>query len=150
MTRISAFEPDLRPMTCGPRVELRNLRMFVAVVDHGSFRKAADSLAIRQSTVSRRVCDLEQSLGAPLFTRHPSGVLVTEAGQCFCPAVRSLMGQLAEATGTVAGGAETRREPVPSGRTCTGSRSVPITAITCVACEMFDGEHPLAAFRLRS
>jgi len=48
-----------------------------------SFRQAADNLNVEQSTVSRRVRDLEDQLGARIFDRSPSGVTLTAAGERF-------------------------------------------------------------------
>lgn len=68
--------------------ELRHLRYVVAAADHGSFRKAALSLNVRESSVSRRVRDLEDRLGASLFHRHPGGVDLTMAGKRYLRRIR--------------------------------------------------------------
>jgi DNA-binding transcriptional LysR family regulator len=57
------------------------LRYFRAVVRTGSIRAAAEMLNVAPSAVSRQILKLEQELGAPLFSRHPRGVLLTEAGE---------------------------------------------------------------------
>ena len=49
--------------------ELTNLRMFVRVVEEGSFSAAARSLGVAPSSVSRQVSQLEGELGARLFHR---------------------------------------------------------------------------------
>lgn len=59
------------------------MRYFVAAADHGSFRKAGVALRVNQSAISRRIRDLEDELGASLFHRRPSGILLTEAGKRF-------------------------------------------------------------------
>ena len=46
-------------------------------VHHG----AADVLHVSASAISRQVSKLEASVGAPLFMRHPRGMLLTEAGR---------------------------------------------------------------------
>ncbi len=48
-------------------VRLRQLRYFLAAADYGSFRKAAAALSIQESSISRRIRDLEDDLGAFLF-----------------------------------------------------------------------------------
>ena len=58
-----------------------DLRVFLAVLREGSFSAAARSLAIEQSTVSRRIAFLEQSLGAQLFDRLPEGPAPTLLAQ---------------------------------------------------------------------
>ena len=63
-----------------PPLAFRHLRYFVTAAEHGSFRKAAAALGIQESTVSRRIRDLEDHLGASLFQRHNGGVMLTLAG----------------------------------------------------------------------
>lgn len=54
-------------------------RSFLAVLEEGSLSGAARALDIAQPTVGRHVAALERSLGLPLFTRSPTGLLPTEA-----------------------------------------------------------------------
>ena len=68
--------------------ELRHLRYLLAAADHGSFRKAAFSLNVQESSVSRRIRDLEDQLGASLFQRHPGGVDLTLAGKRYLRRIR--------------------------------------------------------------
>ncbi|MBB4955963.1 DNA-binding transcriptional LysR family regulator [Agrobacterium vitis] len=64
-------------------IALRHLCYFLAAVEHGSFRKAGAALGIQESSVSRRIRDMEDQLGASLFQRHSGGVRLTFAGQRF-------------------------------------------------------------------
>ena len=48
-------------------LDLRYLKYAIQVAEAGSFRRAADRIAISQSTVSRRVQMLERQLGVSLF-----------------------------------------------------------------------------------
>ncbi|MEZ0115079.1 DNA-binding transcriptional LysR family regulator [Catenulispora sp. EB89] len=61
-------------------MELRHLRYFAAVVDEGSFSRAADVLHITQPALSRQIRYLEREVGAQLFERSASGTKVTDAG----------------------------------------------------------------------
>jgi DNA-binding transcriptional LysR family regulator len=61
-------------------VELGPLRTVVAAAEYGSFRRAATALNLRQSTLSRRIRQLEEHLGIELFKRSSGGVRVTPAG----------------------------------------------------------------------
>lgn len=85
-----------------PSLAFRHLRYFVAAADHGSFRKAAAALGIQESAVSRRIRDLEDHLGASLFQRHNSGVLLTIAGQQFLRYSRKALQQLGQGAKDVA------------------------------------------------
>lgn len=58
-----------------------DLRVLLCVLREGSFTKAAVTLAIEQSTVSRRIASLEESLGAPLFDRHGGPPRPTELAE---------------------------------------------------------------------
>ncbi len=62
-------------------LDSRLLRYFLAVVREGSIRKAADTLNVAASAISRQVTDLELRLGLPLLERLPRGVVPTEAGK---------------------------------------------------------------------
>src|SRR6188768_638664 len=53
-------------------------RAFLAVMREGSLSAAARRIGIAQPTVRRRIEALEAQLGAPLFTRSPSGLLPTD------------------------------------------------------------------------
>lgn len=56
------------------------LRYFLAVVDTGSFSRAADLTRVSQPTVSAGIARLERDLGTPLFVRNNRRVELTEAG----------------------------------------------------------------------
>ncbi|QKV54776.1 LysR family transcriptional regulator [Comamonas antarctica] len=62
---------------------LRFLHYIDAVARSGSIRAAAEKLHVASSAVNRRVQDLEEELGTPLFERLPRGVRLTAAGELF-------------------------------------------------------------------
>ena len=59
------------------------MAMFARVVETGSFSRAAQRLEVSKSLVSKRVADLERSLGAQLLVRTTRHLTVTEAGREF-------------------------------------------------------------------
>ena len=59
---------------------IEDLRVFVAVVQAGSFTAAAEVTGYTQSGVSRRIAALERAAGAALFQRLPRGVRLAPAG----------------------------------------------------------------------
>lgn len=75
-------------------IGLKHLRYADAADRHGSFRKAADSLALKQSNLSRRIRHLEEQLGVTLFERTNGGVRTTIAGQEFLAGVRHVLDEL--------------------------------------------------------
>jgi DNA-binding transcriptional LysR family regulator len=62
-------------------MNLDQLRIFLAVVEQGSFSRAAEALAVTQSTVSFHVKGLEKSLGARLLERGGGRVAATGRGR---------------------------------------------------------------------
>ena len=72
-------------------VELRQLRVFVAVADESSFTLAADRLHVVQSAVSASVRTLERELGATLFDRTTRQVQLSDAGRVLLPQARRLL-----------------------------------------------------------
>lgn len=72
---------------------LRILRYVDEVARTGSIRKASDHLNVTASAVNRRIADLEQELGAPLFERLPRGVRLTAAGEVFVHYLRQQDGE---------------------------------------------------------
>ena len=65
----------------GRRLKLRDLNIFLTVVNARSMSKAAIELAVSQPAVSRAIADMEQTLGVPLLDRNPHGVEPTLYGQ---------------------------------------------------------------------
>jgi DNA-binding transcriptional LysR family regulator len=51
------------------RLDWDDLRYFLAVLEHGSTKKAATALRVNQTTCARRIAALEEAIGLALFTR---------------------------------------------------------------------------------
>ena len=62
-------------------VTLRQLRYFQAVVENGSFTRAAEAVFVSQPALSLQVRELEDAIGAPLFERESRGVPLTPLGR---------------------------------------------------------------------
>lgn len=67
-----------------------DLKYFLAVARHGSTLAASRALGVNQSTVHRRLAELERRLGTQLATRHPTGYRLTEFGTALLPYARSV------------------------------------------------------------
>lgn len=67
-----------------------DLRLFLAVQEQGSLSGAARVLKLGQPTLSRRIIELEESIGEALFERKSQGVILTAAGQKLLPAAQSM------------------------------------------------------------
>ena len=96
-------------------LELRHLRLVVAVADAGSIGAAARALGIDQPLVSRQLRRIEGELGTVLFHRAAGGVTLTPAGADFVARARPLLHDARGAPGAHPGGdvdrAVRRRRP---------------------------------------
>lgn len=72
---------------------LRDLRVFVAAVETGSFTEAAGRLHVSQAAVSRTVAGLERAVGERLLRRVPRGCELTRAGQELLPHARRVLAE---------------------------------------------------------
>ena len=73
------------------RLDLTSLQLFVAVAEAGSIAQAALRERIAASAVSKRVAELESTLGTALLYRQARGVTLTPAGQSLLHHARSLL-----------------------------------------------------------
>lgn len=82
-------------------MELRQLRYFVAIVDHGSLSRAARVLHIAQPALTQQLRRLEQELHAQLLHRSAQGVLSTDAGKIFYEHAQAILKQVDDARSAV-------------------------------------------------
>jgi DNA-binding transcriptional LysR family regulator len=78
-------------------LEVRHLRAFAAVIDEGSYARAARVLGYSQSGVSQQIFALERIVGEPLLIRHPGGrrpLELTEAGRIVLAHARPLLARV--------------------------------------------------------
>ena len=74
-------------------MELRHVRYFVAVAEHGHFGRAAEALHTAQPSLSHQVRQLENEIGVPLFERTTRRLRLTAAGEVFLREARVLLAQ---------------------------------------------------------
>jgi LysR family nitrogen assimilation transcriptional regulator len=87
-------------------MELRQLRYFVAIVDHGSLSRAALVLHVAQPALTQQLRQLEGELGVQLLHRSAQGVLSTDAGKIFYEHALAILKQVADAQAAVIQSAE--------------------------------------------
>ncbi len=81
--------------------DLNDLRVFVRVVDRGTFAAAARELRVPTSTVSRTIARLEHQIGARLLQRTPRSVRATTEGHALYASVGEPLGALERAAHAV-------------------------------------------------
>lgn len=75
----------------------RQLEYFLAVAENGGFIRAAESLSISQTAVTKQVQLLERSLGCQLFDRSGKAARLTDAGRFFVGQARQALAALDKA-----------------------------------------------------
>ncbi len=71
--------------------DLRQLRHFVALAEHGHFARAAEAVNLSQPALSRSIQALESQLGCPLLDRHSRGFSLTAHGRLVLEHARRLL-----------------------------------------------------------
>src|SRR6202008_4367656 len=84
-------------------VRLREMEMFVRVVDAGSFSAAARDLNMGQPAVSKMIAGLEDRLGVRLLIRSTRKLSPTEAGMAFYERALRAIGEANEADAAAQG-----------------------------------------------
>ena len=83
-------------------MELRQIEHFLAVVEEGSFTRAAARAFLVQSSLSASLLGLERELGTDLFTRGRRGAELTDAGHAFLEPARAALAEADRARDAVA------------------------------------------------
>ncbi len=81
------------------RMDLTSLQLFVAVCELGSIGKAAEREFIAASAISKRLTELEATVGTQLLYRHTRGVDLTPAGESLLHHARSVLFSLEKMQG---------------------------------------------------
>jgi len=78
-------------------MNIKQLEVFLAVAESGSFSKGAEATYITQSTVSQHISSLEREFDLPLLDRTGKGALLTEAGRLLATHAGRIIAGLREA-----------------------------------------------------
>ncbi|MGW7369463.1 LysR substrate-binding domain-containing protein [Streptomyces sp. NPDC054841] len=134
---LSSYEEDM-PLLLAPR-----LAYFAGVARHEHVTRAAQELAVPQSTLSRAMVRLEQDLGVALFTRKGRTVSLTAAGRTFLTSVERALAEVERAAESVRADADPSAGKVAFGFLHTlGSETVPELI------RAFRVDHPRVRFTL--
>lgn len=81
----------------GIAMNIKQLEVFLAIAETGSFSKGASATFITQSTASQHISALEREFGLPLFDRTGKGALLTEAGKLLAEHAGRIVAGMSEA-----------------------------------------------------
>lgn len=76
---------------------IRDIEVFIRVIDSGSFKEAAAFLNVTQSALTQRLQKLEDAVGAKLIDRTTRSIALTAVGRAFLPAARRMLNQFEQA-----------------------------------------------------
>lgn len=74
-------------------MELRQIRYFLSICEHGSFSRAADEWDVTQPALTKAIKALETEVGGALFHREGRRLVLTELGQMVSPHLHRLAGE---------------------------------------------------------
>lgn len=103
-------------------MNLRQLELFIAVAESGSFSRGAEKALLTQSTVSQHIASLESEVGIRLLDRSGRGAELTAAGQLFLDHARSVLTELATLRASLASFSGLTDAPL-----CVGASNIPGT-----------------------
>lgn len=93
----------------------QQLESFIKVAENLNFARAADSLCITQSAVSRQIHSLEEELGTELLHRSTRNVSLTPAGISFLNTSKEVLAKLQLASAKIKGHSTTNIEVISIG-----------------------------------
>ncbi len=72
-------------------MEIHQLEYFIAIVETGSFSRAAERCSVAQPSLSQQIKKLESEIGQQLFDRLGRTVVLTEAGRRLVPKAQAIL-----------------------------------------------------------
>jgi DNA-binding transcriptional LysR family regulator len=120
------------------------LKTFLTIHQANGFSSAAERLHRSQPAISRRIAQLEDEIGAPLFERAASGVVLSQVGRVLLPHAQRVLAALRDASDAI-GAVKTNAGPVSVA--CVGTLAS--TNLTVVL-KRFAAQCPSAALSLRT
>ena len=76
------------------RIKLKHFKLLIAIDDHGSLLRAAQSQAMSQPGATKMLREVEDAVGASLFERTPRGLQPNEFGRCVIRYSRLMLSDL--------------------------------------------------------
>jgi DNA-binding transcriptional LysR family regulator len=126
----------------GRRLKPRDLHIFLAVAEHGSMAKAAQSLAISRPVVSKTIADLEETLGVRLLDRTSNGVEPTQFGRALMKRSLAVFDELRQSVKEI----EFLADP-NAGELSIGFSEVPAAGLVPAALDELSRQYPRLSVR---
>ncbi len=123
--------------------DLRQLRHFVALAEHGHFARAAEAVHLSQPALSRSIQALESGLGCQLVDRHSRGISLTAHGQLVLEHARRLL-----AGSRALSNAVSQLGNLSSGELCLGAGPYPAARLVPQALGRFAERYPQVRVQL--
>ncbi|CAB3741114.1 HTH-type transcriptional regulator GltC [Paraburkholderia sediminicola] len=80
--------------TVRAQINAQTLQILLAVEEHGSLTRAAEQVRLVPSALSRRIAELEATIGTQLLRRTPHGAEFTAAGRSVLSHARTILGEI--------------------------------------------------------
>jgi len=125
-------------------MDLQLIRSFVTVAETGSITQAASRLGLTQSALSRRVQQLEEQLGARLFTRSRQGIELTEEGRLALQSGQRLLTSWNDLREQIR-----LHQGLELGRVRIGGGATAVSFILPSAIARFQSSHPRILFQMK-
>ncbi|HEM3569379.1 TPA: LysR family transcriptional regulator [Streptococcus suis] len=126
-------------------IETRLFHYFLAIAREGNITRAAEQLFVTQSTLSKQMQDLENTLGKQLFIRGKRKITLTEEGEFFKSKAQEIL-QLVEQTES----AFSQEEGILAGDIYIGAAEVPTMEKIAQLIKAFQTDHPDVRFHFIS
>lgn len=118
-------------------IDLRRIRSFLALAEHGGFGAAAEALGISQPTLSAHIAELETELGVPLVLRTTRRMRLTALGEKFLARAQRAVEDLKHATDEIRDEASLER-----GRVIVASTRILAAHALSAAVRIFEQKYP--------
>ncbi|MGW8312490.1 MAG: selenium metabolism-associated LysR family transcriptional regulator [Desulfuromonadales bacterium] len=118
-------------------MNLRQLELFVAISDTGSFSRGAESASLTQSTVSQHIAALESEVGLRLLDRTGHGIILTPAGELFLQHARRVLAECATLQQAMVG-----FRGLQHARLTVGASNIPANYLVPMILPRLAAEHP--------
>src|SRR5438105_2984895 len=90
-------------------LDIRHLKLVVAVTEEKSVTKAGEMLHLTQSALSHQLREIEDKLGTPLFLRMNKKMILTQAGERLLSTARQVLDEMKQAEDQIAQMAASRQ-----------------------------------------